>query len=90
MHHLIDPRSGVPVVSRWRTASVAANDCVTANIASTAAIVLGAEAPEWLRRRGLAARLVDDAGTVSLTPGWPSDAEDDPMSAGAVSREGAA
>jgi thiamine biosynthesis lipoprotein len=71
MHHLVDPRSGAPVMSQWRTVSVAARDCVTANVASTAAIVLGDDAPAWLRRRGLAARLVHADGSVTLTDGWP-------------------
>ncbi|HEY1489139.1 MAG TPA: FAD:protein FMN transferase, partial [Micromonosporaceae bacterium] len=38
MHHILDPRSGVPVASPWRTVSVAAPSCLSANVASTAAI----------------------------------------------------
>ena len=37
----IDPRTGAPAAEHWRTVSVAAATCVDANIASTAAIVLG-------------------------------------------------
>ena len=72
MHHIIDPRTGMPADSRWRTVSVAAATCVDANIASTAAIVLGAEAPGWLAERGLPARLVDRSGDVVTTAGWPA------------------
>ncbi len=50
MHHILDPRSGVPVVSPWRTVTVAAPTCLEANVASTAAIVRGVSAVEWLTR----------------------------------------
>ena len=53
--------------------SVAAATCVDANIASTAAIVLGAAAPAWLAEAGLPARLVDVDGEVELTAAWPAD-----------------
>ncbi len=72
-HHIIDPRTGLPAVSRWRTVSVAAGACVDANIASTAAIVLGEEAPGWLAERGLPARLVDQAGETLTVAHWPSE-----------------
>jgi thiamine biosynthesis lipoprotein len=55
----------------WRTVSVAAGSCLSANAASTAAIVLGREAPQWLRARRLPARLVDMDGRVSVVAGWP-------------------
>jgi thiamine biosynthesis lipoprotein ApbE len=71
MHHILDPRNGVPVVSPWRTVSVAAASCVDANIASTASIVRGDAAIDWLSGRGLAARLVDVDGIVRVLPGWP-------------------
>jgi thiamine biosynthesis lipoprotein len=71
MHHVLDPRTGLPVVSTWRTVSVAAHTCLAANVASTDSMVRGGAAPAWLTRRGLAARLVDDSGLVTRTPGWP-------------------
>ncbi len=74
MHHLIDPATGRPVVEAWRTVSVAAASCVDANIASTAAMVLGDKAPAWLTARGLAARLVATDGSVQIVPGWPPEA----------------
>ena len=73
MHHIIDPASGAPATEVWRTVSVAANDCVDANIAATAAIVRGARAPEWLAELGLPARLVDRSGNVRTVGGWPCD-----------------
>ncbi len=70
-HHIVDPRSGAPAAEHWRTVSVAATSCVDANIASTAAIVLGPAAVDWLRERRLPARLVSAAGGERFTAGWP-------------------
>jgi thiamine biosynthesis lipoprotein len=71
VHHLIDPGTGQPAGPTWRTVSVAAASCVDANTASTAAVILGPAAPEWLAARGLPARLVAPDGTVTLVAGWP-------------------
>jgi FAD:protein FMN transferase len=72
-HHIIDPRTGIPAVTPWRTVSVAAASCVDANTASTAAIVLGDTAPEWLAARRLPARLVREDGEVVRVAGWPEE-----------------
>jgi thiamine biosynthesis lipoprotein ApbE len=71
LHHIIDPATGLPVDSRWRTATVAAATCVDANIASTAAIVMCSAAIPWLEAHRLAARLVDREGNVRRVAGWP-------------------
>ena len=71
VHHLIDPRTGAPTDSTWRTASVAAPTCVDANGAATAAIVLGADAVTWLGHAGYPARLVATSGSVTRLNGWP-------------------
>lgn len=71
LHHLIDPRTGRPAPEVWRTVTVAAATCVDANIASTAAIIRGASAVEWLGQLGLWARLVSLDGTETLVE--PSD-----------------
>jgi FAD:protein FMN transferase len=71
MHHLLDPRTGLPVVPIWRTASVCAPSCLDANAASTAAIVMGDQAPAWLWEHDLAARLVAADGRVLRIAGWP-------------------
>ena len=73
VHPLVDPRTGRPAAEIWRTASVAAGSCVDANTASTAAIVLGEDAPDWLDDLGLAARLVRIDGRITLTGGWPAE-----------------
>lgn len=73
VHHIIDPRTGDIPEPVWRTVSVAAGNCVDANIASTASIVLGRTAIDWLREQDLPARLVDTAGRVTTVAGWPKD-----------------
>jgi FAD:protein FMN transferase len=73
LQHLFDPRTGEPVDSPWCTVTVAAASCVDANTASTAAFVLGAEAPSWLDERKLPARLERVDGEVALVAGWPED-----------------
>lgn len=75
VHHIVDPATGAPATSCWRTVSVAAGTCLDANTASTAAIIQGAEAPGWLSGLGLPARLVGQDGMVMTTAGWPVDAE---------------
>ena len=54
--------------------SVAAGNCVDANIASTAAIIRGHDAPSWLADAHLPARLVTPDGTVVHVGGWPEAA----------------
>jgi FAD:protein FMN transferase len=76
VHHLLDPRTHAPVEPVWRTATVSAGTCLAANTASTAAIILGTAAPQWLADRDLAARLVHRDGQVVRINGWP-DAEDE-------------
>lgn len=71
-HHIVDPATGGPVTGPWRTATVAAPTALAANVASTAALVLGRRARPWLRERGLAVRLVDQGGTVHRLGGWPA------------------
>lgn len=72
-HHIIDPARGAPVRSVWRTVSVAAGDCVDANIASTTALIRGTQAPRWLAAQGLPARLVDHVGRVLCVGDWPRE-----------------
>jgi len=76
LHHVIDPETGLPAREQWRTVSVTAASCVDANIASTAAVVMGADAPGWLVDRALPARLVAVDGTVTCVAGWPWDSSE--------------
>ena len=73
VHHIIDPATGAPAESCWRTVSVAAGRCVDANTASTAAIIRGEAALAWLSEAGLPARLVRHDGSVETIAGWPHD-----------------
>ena len=75
LHHIIVPATGRPADSCWRTVSVAAASCVGANIASTAAILRGGQAPRWLDGLCLPARLVRHDGSTVTVGGWPADAE---------------
>jgi thiamine biosynthesis lipoprotein len=73
MHHLIDPETGMPARTPWRTVSVAAADCAQANIAATASLVRGATAPAWLEGLGLPARLHGRDGQVTTVGRWPGE-----------------
>jgi len=75
-HHLIDPTTGRPARTPWRDVTVAAQDCVAADIAAKAALLLGHAGPSWLDRRGLAGRFVDHHGAVQLTQTWQQSAPD--------------
>jgi thiamine biosynthesis lipoprotein len=71
MHHILDPVTCRPATEVWRTASVAAESCVTANVLATAAMVRGRRAPDLLRAWGTPARLVAADGSVIRLNGWP-------------------
>jgi len=71
MHHILDPRTGRPADSDWRTVSVVAASALDANIASTASIIRGQSATGWLTKLGLPARLVAVDGSVTALAGWP-------------------
>jgi FAD:protein FMN transferase len=73
LHHIVDPATGLPADGPWRTVSAAAATCADANAATTAAIVAGDRAEEWLATAGLPARLVAHDGDVRCTGGWPGD-----------------
>ena len=75
LHHILDPRTGLPAEPVWRTVSVAAGTCADANAASTAAVIRGRVALGWLAGLGLPARLVDATGVVFTVAGWPEDAQ---------------
>ncbi|AQT78064.1 thiamine biosynthesis protein [Mycolicibacterium litorale] len=72
VHHILDPRTGRSAEPVWRSVSVAANSCLTANAVSTAAVVRGNQAADWIAALGLPARLVGRDGTVRTIGGWPA------------------
>ena len=69
-HHLIDPASGRPAVTPWRDVTVAAGNCLAADVAAKAALLLGERGPEWLEARGLAGRFVAASGQVTCNDPW--------------------
>jgi FAD:protein FMN transferase len=71
LHHLLDPRTGLPPVPVWRTVSAVAGSCVAANTVTTAAVVRGRDAWPGLRSAALPARLVSVDGDVHTLGGWP-------------------
>ena len=71
LHHIVDPRTGLPADGPWQTVSVAAATCADANAAATAAIVAGGGAEEWLATAGMPARLVSHDGEIRYAGGWP-------------------
>lgn len=71
VHHIVDPRTGLPATEVWRTVSVAAASCLDANVAATVAIIRGEAAPAWLSLLGLPARLVRGDGSVLRLCDWP-------------------
>ena len=73
LHHILDPRTGLPAEPVWRTVSVAAGTCADANAASTAAVIRGRAALGWLAQLGLPSRLVDATGAVFTVAGWPDN-----------------
>ena len=73
LHHIIEPSTGMPADSCWRTVSVAAATCVAANTASTAAIIRSERAPGWLASQHLPARLAGRGGEIVTVAGWPAD-----------------
>lgn len=73
MHHIVDPRTCQPVTPVWRSVTVAAADCVTANTLTTGALVVGLDAVGWLRRSQLPARLVAASRGILTLNGWPTE-----------------
>ncbi len=73
LHHVLDPRTSQPAPTVWRTVSVAAPTCVEANTLTTASIVRGHAAIDWLAQQRVPARLVTAAGDVVRVGGWPQE-----------------
>jgi len=73
-NHLIDPRTGSGTTSPWRDVTVAAPTCMVADVAAKAALLLGADGPAWLDRRGLAGRFVGHDRRLVLNEVWQARA----------------
>ena len=57
-HHLVDPRTGRPAVSRWSEVTVVGPTCLAADVAAKAAFLLSDDGPDWLDEHGLAGRFL--------------------------------
>lgn len=73
LHHLIDPRTGAPSDSPWRSVTVAARDCAAAEVAAKTAWLMGAAGLAWLANLGLAGRFVARDGRVETVGPWPGE-----------------
>jgi thiamine biosynthesis lipoprotein len=74
LHHIVDPRTGLPADGPWQAVTAAGLTCADANAAATAAIVAGDQATDWLATAGVPARLVGHDGDVRHVGGWPDAA----------------
>lgn len=81
MHHILDPSTGAPADTCWRTVSVAAKSCADANIACTASLVRGRAALDWLSELELPARLQAQDGAVTRIGRWPAPHPQQPRTA---------
>lgn len=70
-HHIIDPRTGRPALTRWAQVTCVSVDAVLANAACTAAVILDGGAPQWLSDRGIPALLIGHDGAEIRVGGWP-------------------
>lgn len=59
--HILDPRSGWPA-AQWQSVSVLAPTCLAAGALCTVAMLMGDDAPDFLRQQRVPALLVDAAG----------------------------
>ena len=64
--HILDPRTGRPVV-HWQSISVVASLCVVAGSCATIAMLMGTDAESFLRGQGLRYVAVDADGTLRGT-----------------------
>jgi thiamine biosynthesis lipoprotein ApbE len=69
-HHLIDPATGLPARSPWREVTVSGATCLDADVAARAALLAGADGPEWLDRRGIPGRFVSADGRIRTNGPW--------------------
>jgi thiamine biosynthesis lipoprotein len=72
-HHVVDPETSQSADPVWRSVSVVGVSCVEANTISTAALVKGRAALDWVAHTGASARLVGADGDVVVLNGWPEE-----------------
>jgi thiamine biosynthesis lipoprotein len=73
VNHIVDPRTGDCIEAYWALVSAVGASCVEANTVTTAAMVWGERALEYLGPFRQAMRLVRHDGQVTCLNGWPED-----------------
>ncbi len=73
VHHVVDPRTGDCAEPYWALVSATGASCVEANLATTAALVWGADALDRLAAFPQSVRLVRADGAVFSVNGWPPE-----------------
>jgi thiamine biosynthesis lipoprotein len=69
--HVLNPFTGLPAQDLL-TVTVSGPDLVRADGYATAAVAMGADAPDWLRTLdGYCSMVVDAAGRMWTSPSWP-------------------
>ena len=79
MHHLIDPRSGAPAESPWTQVTACGASCLDADVAAKAGFLRGADGPDWLDERGIAARFLRPDGSVLENRAWAAATTAEPL-----------
>jgi FAD:protein FMN transferase len=73
-HHLLDPRTGLPIDNGLYAVTVAAQQCAQAEVAAKVALILGEhQGAAFLERWGIAGRFVTLDGCVVTAAGWPEE-----------------
>jgi len=71
LHHLVDPRTGLPARSGLISVTVAAHACAQAEVAAKTALILGLDdGSAFLARTGLSALAIDEAGVRHRIGAW--------------------
>jgi len=74
-HHLIDPHTGVPASSPWRSVTACAATCLGADVAAKIGFLRGESGPRWLDERGVAAWFVRRDGGEVVNETWMRSVE---------------
>jgi thiamine biosynthesis lipoprotein len=68
--HLTDPATGAPSRSPWAYVTAVGRSCLAADVAAKAGFLAGDDGPDWLDRRGVAARFVSNDAVIIENGCW--------------------
>jgi FAD:protein FMN transferase len=71
LHHLIDPRTGRPSESPFRSVTAVAASCAQADVAAKIALLMGEDGLAFLEERGMHGLAVRHDGSTVSTSLWP-------------------